>query len=1143
MEQQKTKKVWPKITGRLLAFFLSFVIISHLVVPAHAYQLVYIQCSIDVATWEILAVAVRDEVGVSSASNETRRVEKSALESMKSNQRTAGGANLALIDGLRSDVENRTKSLADGGNFLAGLVQNIGWFEENNRVLSFPTNQTRRDSSTSTDFNNAMNVVNEIAYDLNQAFSIYCQENSISKKQDASAFLSSMYNFLSNASGSMGSDGTITYGGTEFKWYAEKAPGSGEYVNWFMLVYEAFNNYALDGDEAVTSDNVYSSNQNQLTKALVGFFGNMLDGLRGILGLWSMDELIFNQGWRESGYVGGIFPVSWEPYVWTLFTFMEIFAAMILLYGIINNVVKKAMSTINVIARMHFMAQLQDLLVCAVALALLPIILRVVITLSANFTAIIYNLVPFKDNGEHRTIAESVARYGSGSGSIGGIIAQFMFFGVQISFNFLYAMRALATAILIIIAPVMIAMISVSNARKQATIQWAKELLAQICIQPIHAFCMAVILLFPTSSHGFDNIIALYALLPFTSVLKGFFFGSAGSWAEQASQKASKRMTGTMAAGAIGAAGAVVGGAAIWVNSKMSGGGSSGGQQSNGSGGDGGGSSGDAGGESAPPDNNSLSTPKSAGSSTGKRPLGERLQESASEQKQRAYAMEDKAHDSGWIDDQVRASAANLGAAVTGLAAGAINSPLGQKAAAVAGKASKTLPGRFAVGAARTAGSVAGFVGGEIANTRPVQALRRAPAAIANKVKNSNTAQALSQAKAEGKGLDLELAGNVAKGLGKDSWNTGKAATGTALKAGTGLALGAAGGVLGGMGGRQLMNLGSNMLPGVPSGNTNNSPQNQTDEEPMPNLNMGAASDGQQGDAFDTPNIPDVISNPENFAAEYSQMSEQESLRYNMYEKGIGEQVLNDDGSSEYNLGKDELGEIGVKSLEYDRDTQSTSVQLDFSKMNATDVANAKQMMSLWKSGTTAEKQFMQQSGVKSVSPVVRTVNGERQITGMKMNVDSKAYGKNCGVNFDTRKAAAEQGKSLSIKTTSSEKPQIIPNMSQQMERAAQKAPDSAIAKDVSSLRTAMTGRQSASVQQAPVSTEASPVSSTTAPKPTLEKVPESSIGDAPDAKEFLNLTELTSDSMPDTFDTKLSDKETEHIPTDKELLDDIGHG
>ena len=87
-------------------------------------------------------------------------------------------------------------------------------------------------------------------------------------------------------------------------------------ITWSMLIVEAFNNFSLEGDEAVDADNVFSSNPNQLTKAIVGFFGNALNDLRSILGLWSMDELMFNEGWRSGGYVGGIFPTSWEPTIW-----------------------------------------------------------------------------------------------------------------------------------------------------------------------------------------------------------------------------------------------------------------------------------------------------------------------------------------------------------------------------------------------------------------------------------------------------------------------------------------------------------------------------------------------------------------------------------------------------------------------------------------------------------------------------------------------------------------------------------------------------------------------------------------------------------------------------------------------------------
>ena len=1108
MENTKKKSFRSIWAGRLLAFLLIFVTCFNMIVPAYAYTIVYIQCSIDLATWEIIAAPVRDSIGISSASNEIRRVEKDALETLKNNQTSSSG-NISLISGLSDSVANRNKSIANGGNPIAGLIQNAGFLEEDNRVLSFPTKQTRRDSSTSTDYNNALNAVNEISFDLNQAFALYCEDAGTTKSADASAMLTAMVAFLNDISGSMSSDGTVTYKGYDFKWYTEKEPGGSEYINWFMLIYEAFNNYALDGDEAVTSDNVYSATPNQLTKALVGVFSSILDGLRGMLGLWSMDELLFNVGFRGKGYVGGIFPTSWEPYVWSLFTFMEIIAAMILLFGIINNVIKKAASTINTVQRLHFMSQLQDLFVCAIALALLPIVLRIVISLCSSFTQIIYEIVPDSaTTGEKRTITESVARFGAGSGSLGGIIAQFLYFGIQISYNFIYAMRAFAVAILIIIAPVMIAMISVSNARKQATMQWMKELLAQICIQPIHSFCMAVILLLPTSSHGFDNILALYALLPFTSILKSFFFGSAGSWADQAAQKASKRMTGTMAAGAMGVAGAVAGGVALAVGGSQGGrsGGQSGGQSDGGS--EGGGSEGSSD-TSGAPDLNSAGTNRaqtdtdtgssggggsnnggSGSSADGGPTLSDKLNDRASQMKQDSYSAYDDYFDSGSIGDKARYGAASLGAAVLGGAA---------KVTAGAAKVAST-PQAQAI--ARMAGAAGQKVGGFAMNTPPGKLLRRAGNAIAN----SNTANAIRQNdkdSASGR-LDVskaDMAANLAKGVGQDIKNMAGATVDkgkTALKMGTGLALGAAGGVLGGMGGRQLVNLGSGMMASAaPNKPTNSSTDNTGSSNTS--SNSSPASGGEQ--------TPDIVPDLGRFAQNYEDVSTE-----SYGDRHIGQYLPHRD-STEYQYNQDDLQDMGVSDLHYDRDSQATSIQYDMSKMTALDQLNAQQMMEMWNNGTDAERAYMQSSGIKEVTPVVR----DNQVVGMQMSVDRKAYAQNYGVNINSTRNATRP---MTITTEKGSTPQMIPNMSQHMEMSAQRNPNSAIATDVSPLRTSLTGRQPPEPSTPPAPTPSpapvppsaptpqiptpqtppvQPMPAPAEPNPTAEQVPSASPTPVPD--------------------------------------------
>lgn len=573
------------VLSLILSFMLLLVICFSLAIPANAYSVVHIQASIDLATWEIVTGVVRDEVGLTGCSPEWKRMGEDALAALNSTSFNL----LSQID--EASVGTRDKKVANSG-FRAGisnLGHSFGVGAETGRVLTFPTDQIKRDSSTSTDMESALAANNAIVFDLNQAFRVYCERNNITKTADAMAMLTAMKSFMGSVSPS--EDYVSYYASasgdkmTNYRWCTDKYQGGTEKITWSMLIVEAFTNYSFEGEEAVDSDNVYSGNPNQLTKAMVGFFEGALDSLRSILGLWSMDELLFNEGWRSSGYVGGIFPMSWEPTIWALFIFTEIIAAMILLVGVVMSVLKQSASTMNTIARIHAMSQIQDMLVCAVALTLLPLALRMVIALSGNLVDIVSAMRPTSiATGNPKTVQEMVQRFASGNNTIGGIIAQCLFFGAQVYFNFFYALRALTTAILIIMAPMMIAMIPVSTSKKQTTITWMKKLLANILVQPIHTFCITVILLLPTSTHGFDNLIAIYAMIPFTSMIRSLFFGPAGSFADQAASKGAAITNGAITGATMGAASRLSGGILGFAKDKIGGGGSGGEGGSEGSG-------------------------------------------------------------------------------------------------------------------------------------------------------------------------------------------------------------------------------------------------------------------------------------------------------------------------------------------------------------------------------------------------------------------------------------------------------------------------------------------------------------------------------------------------------------------------------
>ena len=72
-------------------------------------------------------------------------------------------------------------------------------------------------------------------------------------------------------------------------------------------------------------------------------------------------------------------------------------------------------------------------------------------------------------------------------------------------------------------------------------------------------FIIATILLLPNSSHGFDNMIAIYAMIPLTAALRSMFFGGSGGLMDQAASSAKSRFTGGVSKAALLGGGAAVG--------------------------------------------------------------------------------------------------------------------------------------------------------------------------------------------------------------------------------------------------------------------------------------------------------------------------------------------------------------------------------------------------------------------------------------------------------------------------------------------------------------------------------------------------------------------------------------------------------
>lgn len=976
-----------KLKYRLYSLLACIIVLIGTISPAYAADFVYIQPSVNLDTWHITSAVVQANIGLTQHSPELRRVGYDTLKSLAEGSDSLSSSISALksLDEYVSTYHSEDRKEKEvNGNFFGALFKS----NEDYRVLSFPGSGATK--STSSDYEAATEINDALIYDLNEAFDIYLAKNNVSKTKDLKAFYDKMLEFLNSLSLN-GDKCTIRDKNGKvftFTWRVPKTGYSGkdaQYINWGIIVFEAFNNYVLEGNEAVQEDNAYAAPVGQFEKVIVEALGNALNSLRGILGMWSMDDLIYNQGSRSHTYVGGVFPSSWEPIVWALFIVSEAIAAMVIMLAIITNVLKKAAATINTFARLQMMRQVQDIIICAVALSLLPVLLRLLISISGELTSMAFDLVNPTGDKEN-TISKSVSVFLSGGGTIGGIIGQFLYFGIQVYFNFFYAIRSLSIAVLIILAPIMITFIALSESKKRVAITWAQELMANILIQPIHAFIIAIVLILPSSIHNFDNIIALYALIPITSMVRGLFFGQNGSWIEQAAQKGRARVTGALGATAVAAGGAMVAGGIAAVRGSTSGSASSGNNQG----------------------------------STNERSNGNTSQETQQGNSNTSSATGSASSTEGTQNTASNtASQTNSNANAATAGATAFNSPGGNQSEP------------SSEGAISGQGEIPNGTGtGNLGNAVPIRTSHYTRF-------TDNTTRVPSK-------LDTKVE-QMAQSLGTGIKNTVKATPrfmkGVAKAVPAAMVAGIGGGLTG-MGlnsGMQVVNLGHRMVnqngqvQNRNNRNENGQEEKQTHQGAQQTSDQSVSGNNTAGPQTDSNNAPFAIQDLDSYEQNYNQ-AQADTVDYS----SIGTTAINRDGTQTTEIPEDRMGDVGVSKMQYQKDTGETSVQFDFDKMSGQEKANAQQMLNYYQTGTDAETSALRDMGISDVRPVYKSVGGQKQVVGMTMDVNRKQYAKNFGVNFDSSRKAAAEGRPISVTSKAGEGAQIIPNATAAIDSYAQ---------------------------------------------------------------------------------------------------------
>lgn len=990
----------------VLAICFSTVAKPFFAVPAEAaYHQAYIQTTIDVSNWDILGGVVDNKTSSwpMSAPLEYSRIGGTVLSSLANENTPSASA------GHINDEPN-------GG----------GGDKEKNLVLTFPGASKSESlfthtSSTDKDSARAGLILNSLLFDLNAAFKFVYGDASGSYtpagsdldakieqyRTDMGNFLRSVPNgsvngaSITNSSGDIGSfvDKTVsaadyvtitkngesrTFQFRMLKGYVN-APNdanlglitlsSGEdttYVHWGHLAVEAFLNYNSEEKYQVTPDTVYNSTPGAIEKGLAELLGNICNHIANALGLWDFDQLVFNAGARGSaGYVGGIFPSTWQPLIWTFFFIAEIAAIGVLLYSIIVNVGRKALSTVNPIARASAITQIESMFFVAIALGLLPLVIQLSIGISSNLTGI------FKDALGEATAADRFAILTSGSGSLGAIITRIIYLGAVIYYNFFYGIRALTIAFLIITGPIFISFVGVSEKKRMLAETWAREFAANLFIQPLQAMMMSFILLLPSTGRTFDAIVLAYAMIPMTHMIRGLFFGSAGSFAHQLADKGragTMRQLGRAGTAAVATAGgAVLGGAgALYGAMGSPGSGHSGGESGN----------------SAPAA--STDAPKNQREFSDKRDQQQNGQQQQNtqpekqEQEQREQrAAQHAAHPDGQNNPPVSAgvdtdSSAGSNSVVSGIQNGrrteeTENASTGTqqvgdgKDAAPADGKQKPSRGAMAKGIGLTAAAVGlGALGGAT---------------------NQFNRRVFGVSPGPGGGIITQISRNVA-GSADRTLHPGAAKS------------------------------------GAPEG-SQPTEGGQTNEGQTPNGN-GAPSGSNIPPSADPNRSADAYL-PGSDAYEGGNLDAN-----NVYESGLAEKDVAEDGATEYQIPRENLGQAGVR-VSSDKASGMTKLSYNLNNMSASDANRARELAALYEHGTEEEKQALQEAGIESIhcKTHMNKETGQEEISGVEMTVRPDAFKENFGI--DT-KPASMGGKGLTVSAPNAQTaPNLVPDATQHL--------------------------------------------------------------------------------------------------------------
>ena len=275
----------------------------------------------------------------------------------------------------------------------------------------------------------------------------------------------------------------------------------------------------------------------QIEKDLMGVYESTLNGLRNILGLNSINDLVFNEGIRSNHYYG-IFPREWVDHMSIYYIVLNIIAIVSLAAAVLKILFQQTFAIMNPGIKTSFMTSVQKTLMVIVLLIGFFPLFNILVRLNYSFTQIFAPVTPDMS---------MLSATGSFNGLLSGLIVSTGFFVIMVIFNVIYILRAISIAILVAIAPICIASLAFGDSTSNVFGTWIKELIANIFIQSLHVITFGLAFRFFANASIIESLVMLFAVIPITEMFRSIILGTGAS-------NLSK-----MGLGAVGVAGGVAG--------------------------------------------------------------------------------------------------------------------------------------------------------------------------------------------------------------------------------------------------------------------------------------------------------------------------------------------------------------------------------------------------------------------------------------------------------------------------------------------------------------------------------------------------------------------------------------------------------